>query len=250
MYRTLLVDDEPLARRRLRRLLAPYAATFDIVGEAHDGQAAIEQAETLRPALLFLDIQMPGRNGFEVLAALSYRPVVIFTTAHDAHALQAFATYAVDYLLKPIEPDRLAQTVEKLTRFGADPFAQRVSELLARVAPPPVPPLTALPVRRGDRIRLVNLDEISHLLADDKYVTLCTADGQRHLLDQSLTSLEARLPPAFIRISRSAIVHRTYIGELEKHFNGRYVLHLRDQPRTALTSGSTYADRLRPLLSL
>ncbi len=249
MYRTLLVDDEQLARRRLRRLLTPYATTFDVVGEAHDGQSAVAQAETLRPELLFLDIQMPVRNGFEVLAALSYRPVVIFTTAHDAHALQAFATYAIDYLLKPIEPDRLAQTVEKLTRFGADPFSQRVADLLAQVVPQAAP-LTALPVRRGDRIRLVNLDEISHLLADDKYVTLCTADGQRHLLDQSLTSLEARLPPTFIRISRSAIVHRAYIGELEKHFNGRYVLHLRDQPRTALTSGSTYADRLRPLWSL
>ena len=233
MYRTLLVDDEPLARRRLRRLLAPYAATFDIVGEAHDGQAAIEQAETLRPELLFLDIQMPGRNGFEVLAALSYRPVVIFTTAHDAYALRAFRVHSLDYLLKPIAPADLAASLEKWQRWRQvpAPALPDVLTLLDTLKNGYAAPTykTRFLVKVGDQLRSVATGQIDFFTPEDRVTMLYARDGRRYPLDLTLEELVRQLDPhQFFQAHRQYILHVAAIADVRTHFNGRLKVTLRD----------------------
>jgi two-component system LytT family response regulator len=133
--RTLLVDDEPLAVNRLRRLLGRYEDTFVIVGEAHNGLEGLKAVEVLEPDLIFLDIEMPGLNGFEMLAKLPYLPIVVFATAYDDYAVRAFEENSIDYLLKPIEAERLEKTVERIRKSqsaptGASPDLRHVLELL------------------------------------------------------------------------------------------------------------------------
>lgn len=114
--RTLLIDDEQLALNRLRRLLGPYDDTIEIIGEAGNGLDGLQAIETLEPELLFLDIEMPGLNGFEMLARLPYLPLVVFATAYDQYAVRAFEENSIDYLLKPIEPDRLEKTIDRIRK--------------------------------------------------------------------------------------------------------------------------------------
>lgn len=248
-FRTLLVDDEKLAIARLERLLTPYADTFEIVGRAANGAEGLALAEALRPEVLFLDIEMPELNGFELLGKLRYTPLVVFATAYDAYAIRAFEENSIDYLLKPIEEERLRLTVQKLQayRHAATPSAYdtQLRQLLERMQPKKE--IGSISVKTGNKIRLLRLEEISYFEAEDKYVYLTTTDGQKFLTSHTIGALEEKLPAAFVRISRAVLLNSSHIKEVEKYFNGKYLVTMKDKPASRLESGSTFGENLRRL---
>ncbi|MGA0557830.1 LytR/AlgR family response regulator transcription factor [Larkinella sp. VNQ87] len=248
--RTLLVDDEPLAISRLRRLLGRYTDTFELVGEAANGLDGLKAVEALQPDLIFLDIEMPGLNGFEMLAKLPYLPIVVFATAYDDYAVRAFEENSIDYLLKPIEPERLEKTVERIRKTrsaptGASPDLRHVLELLK-----PKKELHSISVKTGDRILLIPLTNVAFFEAEDKYVLLHTVDGQQFLTSHTLTALEEKLPDTFTRISRSTLLNARHIQEIQRHFNGKFIVVMRDKKSTQLLTGSSYHDNLKSLMEL
>ncbi len=210
--RALVVDDEPVARRRLARLLA--AEGVEVVGEAADGLEAVEAVALLEPDVIFLDIRMPRLDGLTL--ALERRgtlPPVVFVTAHDEHAVAAFEAEAVDYLLKPVEPERLRRTLGRL-RSGTD--AGRLGRVLERLAAGGPPRLAA---RSGSTVRLFDPRRVARLSARRKYVVF-TAGGRERLTDESLDALEARLGPwGFLRVHRSELVNAARVVAL--HQEGR-----------------------------
>jgi two-component system LytT family response regulator len=260
------VDDEPLARKRLRTLLGPHARV-QIVGEAANGEEACEMVETLQPDLLFLDIQMPGLTGFDVLARLPEpprRPRVIFITAHDEFAVKAFEEQALDYLLKPVEPERLARAIARLTEAPANATAgagaavedPRLDRLLASlaaqgvVATPSKTLLRRIPVRRGARIALVEVATAVFFRAEDKYTVLYTSDAE-HVIDRTIDELEQSLDPdQFLRIHRAAIVNVGFVQELTSVEGGRFVVALNDARNTRLVASRSGARTLRERLGL
>ncbi len=224
-FQTLLIDDEPLAIDRLKRLLAPHENTVQIIDTAQNGEEAIEKIQSLNPDLIFLDIQMPGLNGFEVLEKLEKLPFVIFCTAYDAYALKAFETHAIDYLLKPVEPERLQKSLDKLKTYTANQqtdFNQQIASLLNHLNPEKT---KQIKVNIGDRIRLVNVEDILYFQASQKYVEAHTQD-EYYLLNQSLNDLEDELPEAFVRIHRSVIVQMKMVEEIIKSDTGNYRIKL------------------------
>jgi two-component system LytT family response regulator len=214
--KSLIVDDEPLARRELRRLLAEFP-WVEIVGEAGDVNEAQARIETLAPDLLFLDIQMPGGSGFDLLARLDHVPRVIFTTAYDHHAVRAFEVSALDYLLKPIEPQRLAAALTKARSIPEDRAVEiRPHDVLERLF-----------VRDGVRCWFVPLREVSMLVAEGNYVRLFWGK-ERPLLGRPLHSLEQRLDPKrFFRANRRQIVNVEFIENVELGIGGQLHVQLR-----------------------
>ncbi len=214
--RALIVDDEPLARRELRRLLAAHAEV-EVIGEAGSAAEAARAIETLAPDVLFLDVQMPQRTGFQLLESLDDAPQVIFTTAYDEHAVRAFEVGALDYLLKPISPARLA------TAIG------RVRERLAAPKRRDVLPLDRpLLVREGEQSWFVRLADVALIEAAGNYVQLHFG-AHRPLLLHSLSGLETRLDPDhFFRASRGAIVNLHWIERFETGPRLELVAHLKD----------------------
>jgi two-component system LytT family response regulator len=250
-YRTLIIDDEKLAVKRLRRLLEKYTGVFSITGEAYNGEEGLQLTEAQRPDVVFLDIEMPGLNGFQMLAQLSHVPVVVFVTAFEAYAIRAFEENSVDYLLKPVEADRLDLTVQKLKKRSgttAEAYSQQLWKTLESLKPKKE--LLSIPVKVGDRILFIRPGEASYFEAEDKYVYLYTPEGKRHLIDYTLTVLEEKLPESFVRISRSVIINRQCIREVQRHLGGRYVFVLNGKDPAKLTSGVSYADKVRQLWEL
>lgn len=253
--RAFLVDDEPLALERLQRMLAQFPE-LQIAGTATDPFAAVatlNDSHSPQIDVLFLDIQMPGMNGFELLSRLSSHPFVIFTTAYDQHALRAFETNAIDYLLKPIEPSQLERAIGKLGRmrpivkpgWQQNPaLPQLLKELTAslRESQPAYP--NRIASRVGERISFLPLDDVTHFVAQDK-LTFAVASGRRHCVDQTIADLEHRLDPAkFLRVHRSALVNVDWIHEVNSWFAGKVVVTLKDQQHTQLTVAR---DRVRTL---
>jgi two-component system, LytTR family, response regulator len=245
-FKVIVVDDEPAARRLMKHLLEEYNDVITIVAEAGNGREAIQKINELKPDLVFLDIQMPDLTGFEVLEQITHKPNIIFTTAYEQYAIKAFETFSIDYLLKPIKEERLQQSIEKLKNFGRLNHTVDVPGLqeMIRQFQAPVR-ATALPIKTGDRISLLRFENIVYLEAQDKYVFVHTADGQKFLTDQSLTSLMEKLPVQFYRIQKSYIINKDRIKEMHRHFNGRYLFIIDDKPGTRLTSGRTYYDAIR-----
>jgi two-component system LytT family response regulator len=243
LFKAIVIDDEPAARRLMRNLLREYDDVVDVVAEASTGKEAIEKIESLDPDLIFLDIQMPDLTGFEVIEQLKKKPNIIFTTAYEQYAIKAFETFSIDYLLKPIKEERLEQSMEKLKEFGRLNQSINVNglqEIIRQFQSPKK--ATALPIKTGDRINLIRFENISYLEAQDKYICVFTIDGQKFLTDQSLTILAEKLPPAFCRIHRSYIINKDKIREMHRHFSGRYLFIMDDKAGTRLTSGRTYQD--------
>ena len=250
-YKTILIDDEPLAISRLKRMLGGFEDTFDIIAEAQNGQQAQTLIEELKPDLIFLDIEMPLMNGFELLDILTYMPMVIFCTAYDQYAIKAFEENSIDYLLKPVEKERLAKTVDKLQNLGikAEVDTQHtMAALLKQLAPKKE--MHSITVKSGDKILFIPLSEISFFQAEDKYVFLNTTDGKQYLTSYTLSTLEEKLPDEFVRVSRSATVRLGAIMSLEKSFNGKYVILLNDQKKSKVESGSSYSSSIKNLLEL
>jgi len=232
-FRALIVDDEKLARQRVRLLLGD-EPDLEVVGESGDGFEAVDQIHATKPDLVFLDVQMPDMDGFEVLRRVpqALLPVVIFTTAHDQHALRAFEVHAMDYLLKPFKPTRFKEAVQRardlITNKHADLAARGLLALLGQT-PAPAGQLTRLAVRTPDKITFVELDQIQAIEAAGKYAVL-NVGKENHVLRKTMASLESHLPPQkFLRISRSVIVNIDQIQELQSTFNGENLVVLKNK---------------------
>jgi two-component system LytT family response regulator len=220
--KAMIIDDEPPARRELRRLLSDFS-WVDIVGEAGDVEQAAGMVESLVPELLFLDIQMPGGSGFDLLASLEHLPEVIFTTAHDEHAVRAFEVDALDYLLKPIDPARLAEALARVKS------AHAARELR------PGAVLEQIFVRDGTRCWFVPLREVRLLSSEGNYIRLSWG-MEKPLLGRALAALEQRLDPnRFFRANRRQIINLDFIDNVELGVNGRLHAQLRDGPEVEIS---------------
>lgn len=224
MIRTLLVDDEELGRSTLRRALAAFP-DFEIAGEAGNGVDALEAIASLKPELVLLDIEMPGFTGFEVLQQLTDPPFVVFVTAYDEYAVKAFEASAVDYLLKPLQPERLERALNRV-RERMRKNAPESSAKALEVARERSGPIRRLAARRGKRIVIVPLRDVLRIEIEDKLVFACTAT-ERLLLEKSIGELEALLQPAgFLRISRGELVNLEMVRELMPWFSGTWRVKL------------------------
>ena len=250
-YKTIIVDDEPLARLRLQKMILEFTDTFEIIGEADNGETAIDIINKLKPELVFLDIQMPEKNGFEVLKQLNYFPKVIFCTAYDEFALQAFDSNCIDYLLKPLTKERFSKTVEKLNQFTGNNSDLNLNKLIEQFTlENKKSEATTIPVKVGDRVIFVRLDEVSYFKADEKYVSIVTKHSKSYILDSSLKKLEDKLPHYFIRVHKSFIVNRKLLKEVRKHFNNRFILILDDYEQSRITSGRSYYSVIKEMFKI
>jgi two-component system LytT family response regulator len=247
--RTLIVDDEPLARRRLRAMLADQAE-LDIVGEASNGTTAVQAITDKRPDLLLLDIQMPGKDGFEVLRNIAgvHQPVVVFITAHDEHAIRAFEVEAIDYVLKPVVEDRLhaavRRAVSRLREQRRGDLASAMTKLLERVDRARDDGRVPVKTERG--VTLIPATDIQWVEADGDLVTLHTAKGC-HVLRTTMADIESRLAtPPFTRVHRSAIVNVDCIQEIQPLFKGDYVIVLKSGAQ--IRTGRTHRANVQALM--
>jgi two-component system LytT family response regulator len=259
--RTLIVDDELLARMRIRNLLRG-RGEFQIAGECASGKEAITQIEQQRPDLIFLDIQMPDLDGFGLVKAIAAAidaeclPVVVFVTAYDQYAVRAFECHALDYLLKPFDDERFEKTLEwartQIERDQMQQFGQRLMALLEdypgkRAAASESTPrrLSQVMIKSGGRVLFVKTDEIDWIEAEGCYARLHTG-RQSHLLRETMSALESQLDPqTFLRIHRSTIINRDRIRELQPQSHGEYAVILLDG--TQLRLSRSYRDKLSAL---
>jgi two-component system LytT family response regulator len=238
--RVYLVDDEPLALERLGRLLQQ-TGRVEIVGSTTEPEKAVAALAADPVDVCFLDIQMPKLNGFEVLGRLRRQPIVIFTTAYDQYALQAFGVNSVDYLLKPIEPESLDHALDKVERLRGDgSLAQPdITALLKQLAetlrnPGPKYP-ERIASRLGERLLFIDLARVTHFYAEDKLV-FAACDGKAYCVDRAIAQLEENLDPKkFIRIHRGSIVNVEWVLEVASLPGGMLNLRLRDAKHTELT---------------
>jgi two-component system LytT family response regulator len=239
-----VLDDENLAVQRLARLLEA-TGRVTIAGSSTDPEAALEFLRAHAVDVLFLDIQMPAMNGFELLERLESQPIVIFTTAYDRYALDAFAVNSIDYLLKPIEPDRLDRALDKVSRLAGQPrpdiraLARELAEALS-----PNRRLERVASRVGERTTVLDVARISHFVSKDK-LTFAVVNGHEHIVDSTLSELEARLEARrFARIHRATIVNISFVQELFPAVDGGVLVRLKDDRKTEL---SVARDRVRYL---
>ena len=212
--RILIVDDEAPARARLRRLVEEHGA-HDVVGEADDGAEAVRLGESLHPDIILLDVRMPGMDGLEAarhLAGGDPPPAIVFTTAYGDHALEAFETQAVDYLLKPVRGDRLAQALAAARRSTRAQIAAVGAE---------EGPRAQICARLGGEMELVPIGDVLYFLAEHKYVTVRHRHGEV-LVEESLKALEREFSDRFLRIHRNALVAEAWVGGLRRNANGRH----------------------------
>jgi two-component system, LytTR family, response regulator len=247
--RTLIVDDEPLARQRVRSLLEQ-DPDVEVIGEAGDGKAAVAALQRHKPDLVFLDVQMPHLDGFGVLETLAGAPLpaVIFVTAHDKFALRAFEVHALDYLLKPFDRDRFKQALERAKTAVKAPAAAMDERLLALLenVHKDRKSVDRLVIKSGGRVYFVRVDEIDWIEAAGNYVKLHVGK-EEHLLRESMNGIEAKVDPRkFIRIHRSTIVNAERIKELQPAFHGDYAVILRDG--VELTLSRNYRERMEEFL--
>jgi two-component system LytT family response regulator len=242
--RAFVVDDEKLAIDRLVRLLAATGRVV-ISGSSSDPVDALERLRHTDIDVLFLDIQMPGLTGFELLDRLERNVPVIFTTAFDQYALDAFAVNSIDYLLKPIEPERLERALDKLERLSAQPapdIRRLARELAAQLTPSRR--LDRIASRVGERTTLLEVARITHFFSKDK-LTFAVSNGREYVIDYSLSDLEERLDVRrFVRIHRATVVNTAFVQELDAWVDGGVIVRLKDEKRTEL---SVARDRVREL---
>ena len=247
--RALIVDDEPLARRGVALRLKKFK-DVEVVGECGDGPSAVEKIAELAPDVIFLDVQMPGMDGFEVLRALPREdlPMVIFLTAYEQHALRAFEVHALDYLLKPVDDERFGTAMQRARQvMDTDSKIQMAERIVHLLEERPGRYVSRFPVRVGSRIQVVLTDDIEWIAAAGDYAEL-HCSGRCHLLRETMNALELKLDPLqFLRIHRSKIVRVGCVRELRAIDNREYLVTLSDGSEHR--SSRTYADRLEDWLS-
>lgn len=244
-----VVDDEPLATRRLVRLLAE-TGRVDVAGSANDPEEALEYLSRHQVDAVFLDIQMPEMNGFELLARLEKQPLVVFITAYDQYALRAFEVHSVDYLLKPVDTEQLERALSKLERIQALPLPELEAEIalaMERVANTFIKRIAS---RLGDKIRIIDIAEISHFYAENK-LTHAVAAGKSYVVDESISALERKLDPRqFVRIHRATLVNLDFVTELQSTPGGGALVGLEKQAGTTLTVARDRVRRLKDRLGI
>ena len=238
--RAYLVDDEPLALERLQRLLEK-TGQVEVIGSTTEPEVAVAALAAHVPDVCFLDIQMPRVNGFDVLAQLPRQPIVIFTTAYDHYALQAFSVNSVDYLLKPVEPEALERALQKVERLrGASELDQPdlpalLKQLADSLREPKLDYPERIASRLGDRLCFIDLDRVTHFYAADK-LTYAVSDGKAHCVDHGISQLEKSLDPRrFVRIHRGTVVSLAWIKEITSLPGGHLNVRLKDSAGTDLT---------------
>ncbi|MCG8474201.1 MAG: LytTR family DNA-binding domain-containing protein [Cytophagales bacterium] len=250
IYEALVVDDEKLACQRMERLLQAHPA-FEVIGVCQTFQETAAFLQRRKPDVLFLDIELKGKTGFEVLEFVVPETYVVFCTAYGHYALQAFETMAVDYLMKPVLPERLALTLEKIQKNGyerAEDQFKRLASELEKLRPKKI--ITSLPHKTGDRIQLIRLEDIVYFEANGKYVDYYDRNGGKYLSEMSLRLLEEKLPETFVRIHRGKIVNWDCVREFRKYFKGKYMLKMNDAKGSLLESGGGYSERIREKLAV
>jgi len=245
---TLLVDDEEMAIHRLQKSLSAYPQ-IKVIGAVGDGPAAVAFINQHRPDLVFLDIQIPAFNGFEVLNQLEHTPLIVFVTAYEEYAIKAFEKNSLDYLLKPVEDERLALTIKRISqRTGEDgDILRKIRQLISEQPAKDV--ISTIPVKKGDKIQLVHVGDIVFFEAKEKYVCVHTREEEK-LIEYSLSYLEDRLPSEFLRIHRGYIVNKLKIREIQKYFKGTYILVMNDAKGSAIKSAYSYLDTIKTKLLL
>jgi len=250
VMKAFLVDDESLALKRLQRMLAA-TGRVEIAGTSTDPVEAIEAIVKAKPDVLFLDIEMPGMTGFQMLSKLDPQPLIVFTTAYDQYALEAFGVNSVDYLLKPIEAAQLTRALDKVDRMrsGVEPRPE-IQKLLDRLATLAASAggQTAYPdriaSRTGERVELIELARVTHFFARDKLTYAATA-AKNYVVDHTIQELEEKFNPRkFVRIHRAILLNLDYVHELNTWFAGRMMVRLKDEKHTELTVSR---DRVRAL---
>jgi two-component system, LytTR family, response regulator len=248
MIRTVIADDEPLARNRIKRLLSD-VHDVEIVTECKNGQELLEALEAHRPDLLFLDVEMPEMDGFSVLSQVdpSQLPVVIFVTAYDQYAVQAFETHALDYLLKPFDEERFHKAVNRarahLDRSRSGEIATRLLAMLHDAKPQPAPAADRLVIKSGGRVVFLKAEEIDWVEAAANYIRI-HAGNDEYLMRETMNAFEAKLDSRrFMRIHRSIIVNLEKIKELQPCNNGEYIVVLRTGKELSLSR--SFRDRIQ-----
>jgi two-component system LytT family response regulator len=252
--RAYVIDDEPLAAGRLRRLLE-ITNRVEVVGESNDPAVALKHIRKLQPDVLFLDIEMPGMSGFELLESLGEpQPLIVFTTAFDQYALEAFKVNSIDYLLKPVREAQLDRALNKLDRLltagdrrnDIRTLLEQVRSMLSEKKPEY---LVRIASRLGERVQFLEVAQITHFYAKDK-VTIAVLSGNEHTIDLSIAELEERLPPAeWVRIHRSTLLNIGSVKELHSWFGGKLLIRLKDG-RTELKVARERAADVRAKLGL
>ena len=242
MQKVIIIDDEAAGRMLIRQYLENYPALI-IVGEANNGVDAVRLINEFKPDLIFLDIQMPGLSGFDVLKHLEEIPQIIFSTAYDQYALQAFEVHAVDYLLKPYTRDRFAQAIQRVTDARSTNL-QKIQPLAESI----LTTTTAYPekilVQTGNRLVTVAVNDILRIEAEGDYATLVTANSH-HLSNYGISALEAKLDPRqFIRVHRSDIINIHYVREIQKYPSSYDVIL---QNGDVVRVSRSYMDKIREL---
>ena len=255
--RAYLVDDEELALKRLTKLLGA-TRRVEVVGATTNPETAVEFLSSQRVDVVFLDIHMPSMNGFELLAQLPAQPRVIFTTAYDQYALKAFEVNSIDYLLKPIDALKLNRAVKKLESLGANGRDAQLNQLLrsaledlaGTIPKPRQDSPNRICSRIGEKIFLIDLDQVTHFYSQDK-LTYAATEARAYIVDFTIASLEETLNEKdFTRIHRGALINLAWLDELHRWFGGRMIARLKDRKRTELTVARNYTKPLRERLGL
>jgi len=247
MIRAFVVDDEPLAVKRLARMLTE-THRVEVTGTSTDPVDALAALSQHPPEVLFLDIQMPGMSGFEMLSMLDPQPLVVFTTAFDKYALQAFEVNSIDYLLKPVEERHLARALDKLERLRTTPepqpdwksvLAQIKSDYPERIAS-----------RLGERIQILELAKVTHFFAQDK-LTYAATESKNYVVDHTVSELEQKFDPRkFCRIHRSTLLNLSWVREVDAWFGGRMLVRLKDARSTELQVARDRVTTLKKQLGI
>jgi len=240
--RCIVVDDEKLARDLLEEYLSHYP-DIELLATCKNGTEAIQEIEDRKPDLLFLDVHMPGLNGFEVLENIKHNPRVIFTTAYDKYAVKAFEQNAVDYLLKPIEEERFQLSIQKVLESvpGQGPDLTALLKNVAKLTQGQYS--DSIFVQKSDKYFRISASEVLYLEASGDY-TIISTGSEQYLSSNGISKLEEKLDPnAFIRIHRSTIINQNHLKEIEKHFNGGLIVKM-DNGKTFPVSRS-YVKKIR-----
>jgi two-component system LytT family response regulator len=256
MIRAFVVDDEPLAVRRLKRMLDE-TGRVEVAGSSSDPVDALAALAETPVDVLFLDIQMPGMTGFEMLGMMEPQPLVVFTTAFDQYALKAFEVNSIDYLLKPIEERHLARALDKIERLHASAAAAPdwkalVAQLAGALKQPGAGLAAEYPERiasrLGDRIHILDLAKVTHFFAQEK-LTYAATEGKSHVVDHTVSDLEQKLDPHhFFRIHRSTLLNLAWVKELDAWFGGRVLVRLKDAKATELQVARERVQELKKRL--
>ncbi|HVJ17958.1 MAG TPA: LytTR family DNA-binding domain-containing protein [Polyangiaceae bacterium] len=243
VLRTVLVEDEQASRDLMKRLLTKHKDTVVVVAEADNGPAAVETIREHEPDLVLLDVSLPGLDGFEVLAALTTKPAIVFTTGYDAYAVRAFRASATDYLLKPVDAEQLAAAIAKVLAQHSARAPHNFTELLSALRTGRERELKRVACRVGDSTVFVALEDVQYFRADHGY-TMVKSGTQELLIDTPLADLESRLNPTdFLRVHRNTLVNMNQVSSLRRLPDGRMKIVLKDG--SELSSSRRFADSLR-----